>query len=134
MRHNPSWLKIAMPCPARNEPSSVPSSPSAAVLWIASTGSPRRDSPQELGRRNHVYQRFAYERFAYRCSKGHFESIFQAVQQPDMEEAMIDSTSCKARQASSGAQKKSSIDWRLLRRAERQDPRRLRRLGQPGAV
>ena len=91
-----------------------------AVLWIASTGSPWRDLPQELGRWNHVDQRFGYG-----CSKGHFEAIFKAVQQPDMEEAMIDSTSCKTHQASSGAQKKgSSIDRLLLRRAEHQDSRR----------
>ena len=48
---------------------------------------------------------------------------------------MIDSASCKAHQASSGATKKgSSIDWSLLRRPEHQDPRRLRRLGQPAAL
>ena len=76
-----------------------------AVLWIASTGSPWRDLPEELGHWNRVYQRFAYW-----CSKGHFESIFQAVQQPDIEEIMVDSTSCKARQASSGAQKKRVLN------------------------
>ena len=76
-----------------------------AVLWIARTGAPWRDLPEELGHWSHVYQRFAYWR-----SKGHFESIFQAVQKPEMEEIMIDSTSCKAHQASSGAPKKTVLN------------------------
>lgn len=40
----------------------------------------------------------------------------------------------KAHQASSGAQKiRPSVDWGLSRGPEHQDPRRLRRLGQPAA-
>ena len=76
-----------------------------AVLRIASTGAPWRDLPEELGHWNHVDQRFACGR-----SKGHFESIFQAVQKPGMEEIMIDSASCKAHQASSGAHKKTVLN------------------------
>ena len=72
-----------------------------AILWIGATGSPWRDLPVFFGNWNHVYQRFAYW-----CDKGHFEAIFNALKKPDMEEIMIDSTSCKAHQASSGAQKK----------------------------
>ena len=72
-----------------------------AILWIGTTGAPWRDLPVFLGNWNHVYQRFAYW-----CDKGHFEAIFNALKKPDIEEIMIDSTSCKAHQASSGAQKK----------------------------
>ena len=58
--------------------------------------------PERLGKWNVVYQRYAYW-----CEKGHFERLFQGVQQPDMEEVMVDSTCCKAHQASSGARKTS---------------------------
>ena len=37
--------------------------------------------------------------------KGHFEQFFLGIQQPNLEETMIDSTCCKAHQASAGAQK-----------------------------
>ena len=73
-----------------------------AILWIGTTGSPWRDLPNYFGNWNHVYQRFAYW-----CKKSHFEAIFIALQQPDLEEIMIDSTFCKAHQASSGAEKKT---------------------------
>lgn len=72
-----------------------------ALLWMASTGSPWRDLPEHLGRWNIVYQRYAYW-----CKKGHLQRLFKALQQPDLEEAMLDSTCCRAHQASSGAEKK----------------------------
>ena len=73
-----------------------------ALLWIACTGAAWRDLPERLGKWNVVYQRYAYW-----CDKGHFERLFQGVQQPDMEEVMMDSTCCKAHQASAGARKTS---------------------------
>lgn len=48
-----------------------------------------------------------YQRYAYWCSKGHFERFFQGVQQPDMEEVMVDSTCCRAHPSSAGARKAS---------------------------
>ena len=48
-----------------------------------------------------------YQRYAYGCKKGHFEQLFQDLQQPDLEEVMIDSTCCRAHQASAGAPKKA---------------------------
>jgi transposase len=71
-----------------------------ALLWMARTGSPWRDLPEQLGKWNVVYQRYACW-----CKKGHFERFFQGLQQPDLEEVMIDSTCCKAHQASAGARK-----------------------------
>ena len=47
------------------------------------------------------------QRYAYWCDKGHFERIFQGVQQPDMEEMMVDATCCRAHQSSAGAKKTS---------------------------
>ena len=72
-----------------------------ALLWMARTGSPWRDLPAFLGLWNVVYQRYAYW-----CIKGHFQRLFDAMQQPDMQEVMLDSTCCRAHQASSGAEKK----------------------------
>ena len=71
-----------------------------ALLWMARTGSPWRDLPEHLGRWNIVYQRYAYW-----CLKGHFQCMFEALQQPDLEEVMLDSTCCRAHQASAGARK-----------------------------
>ena len=45
-----------------------------ALLWMARTGSPRRDLPEQLGKWNVVYQRYAYW-----CKKGHFERFFQGL-------------------------------------------------------
>lgn len=74
-----------------------------ALLWMARTGTAWRDLPEQLGKWNVVYQRYAYW-----CDKGHFERLFQGVQQqPDLEEVMVDSTCCRAHQASAGARKTS---------------------------
>ena len=73
-----------------------------AVLWIATTGAPWRDLPGELGRWNVVYQRFSYW-----CKKGWLGRVFRSVQSPELEEVMIDSTCCRAHQASAGARKSS---------------------------
>ena len=48
-----------------------------------------------------------YQRYAYWCKKGYFERLFQGVQQPDMQEVMVDSTCCRAHQSSAGARKSS---------------------------
>ena len=73
-----------------------------ALLWMARTGAAWRDLPERLGKWNVVYQRYAYW-----CEKGQFERLFQGVQQPNTEEVMVDSTYCKAHQASAGARKTS---------------------------
>ena len=75
-----------------------------AVLWIAKTGAPWRDLPAYFGAWAQVYQRFA--RWS---DRGHFNKLFLALQQPDYEQLMVDSTSCKAHQASAGAQKKRDL-------------------------
>ena len=101
-----------------------------AVLWIAKTGAPWRDLPPRLGAWAQVYQRFA--RWSER---GHFNTLFLALQEPDHEQLMVDSTSCKAHQASAGAQKKgTSSNWRLSRWAEHQNPCGMRRAGQSFAL
>ena len=69
------------------------------VLWIARTGSPWRDLPDEFGNWNSVFQRF--RRWA---KKGVWESLFKAlVENPDFEYLIIDSTIVRAHQHATGA-------------------------------
>ena len=73
-----------------------------AVLWIARTGSPWRDLPQQFGPWNSVYQRFA--RWSRR---GVWHRIFaNLAQDADSEEVFIDSTIVRAHQHAAGAPKK----------------------------
>ena len=53
------------------------------LVWMARTGAPWRDLPEQPGKCNVVHQRYAYW-----CDKGHFERFFQGVQQPDLDEVM----------------------------------------------
>lgn len=79
-----------------------------AVLWIARTGSPWRDLPDEFGKWNSVCQRFA--RWSER---GIWQKVFaQLAQDADFEEVFIDSTIVRAHQHAAGAPKKTAI--RLL--------------------
>lgn len=48
-----------------------------------------------------------YQRYAYWCKKGHFERLFQGVQQPGMQEVMVESTCCRAHPSSAGAPERS---------------------------
>lgn len=75
-----------------------------AVLWIARTGYPWRDLPQEFGAWNSVYQRFA--RWS---KKGVWQKVFeQLAQEADFEEVFIDSTIVRAHQHAAGAAKKTA--------------------------
>ena len=95
------WQRIepSMP-PCKGRPGGAYRTFFDALLWITRTGAPWRDLPERLGSWNVVYQRYAYW-----CKKGYFERLFQGVQQPDMEEVMVDSTCCRAHQSSAGARK-----------------------------
>ena len=76
-----------------------------AVLWIARTGSPWRDLPDEFGNWNSAFQRF--RRWA---KKGVWESLFNAlVEDPDFEYVMVDSTIVRAHQHAAGAKGGLSI-------------------------
>jgi transposase len=76
-----------------------------AVLWIARTGSPWRDLPDEFGNWNSVFQRF--RRWA---KKGVWENLFKAlVESPDFEYLIIDSSIVRAHQHAAGAKGAAKI-------------------------
>ena len=82
-----------------------------AVLWIARTGSPWRDLPEEFGSWNTVYRRFARWSDA-----GIWRGVFaRLASDGDFEEVFIDSTIVRAHQHAAGASKKKGIrHWAAL--------------------
>jgi putative transposase len=71
-----------------------------AVLWIARTGAPWRDLPERFGKYDTVYQRF--NRWAKR---GIWLRIFEALQDPDLEWLMVDSSVVRAHVSAAGQKK-----------------------------
>jgi putative transposase len=70
-----------------------------AVLWIARTGAPWRDLPQEFGNWFTVYTRFW--RWA---QKGVWERVFNVLSDdPDFECALLDATHVRVHQHGTGA-------------------------------
>ena len=72
-----------------------------AVLWIAKTGAPWRDLPERFGNWNSVWRRF--DRWA---RKGTGRRVFEALQDPDLEWLILDSTVIRAHPCAAGAGKK----------------------------
>jgi transposase len=68
-----------------------------AVLWIAKTGAPWRDLPERFGNWNAVWRRF--DRWA---RKGVWQRVFEALQDPDLEWLILDSTVVRAHQHAAG--------------------------------
>lgn len=71
-----------------------------AVLWIAKTGAPWRDLPDRLGKWNSQWRRF--DRLA---RKGYWTAIMAALQDPDVEWLILDSTVIRAHPCAAGAKK-----------------------------
>jgi transposase len=68
-----------------------------AIWFFAKTGVPWRDLPDRFGKWETVYQRF--NRW---CKKGVFARIFEKLQDPDLEELILDSTIVRAHQHAAG--------------------------------
>ncbi len=72
-----------------------------AVLYVAKTGVPWRDLPARLGNGNSAWRRF--DRWA---RAGVWERAFDALQDPDLEWIILDSTVIRAHPSAAGAKKK----------------------------
>ncbi len=71
-----------------------------AVVWIARTGAPWAELPERFGKYDTVFQRF--NRWA---KKGRWKAIFEALQEPDLEWLMLDSSVVRAHQVAAGQKK-----------------------------
>jgi transposase len=71
-----------------------------AVLYIAKTGAPWRDLPERFGNWNSIWRRF--DRW---CKKGVWKSIAKELDDPDLEELQLDSTSIKVHLAAVGGRR-----------------------------
>ncbi len=98
-----------------------------APLWIAKTGAPWRDLPERFGPWNSVWKRF--DRWA---KKGVWKRVFQALQDPDLEWVIIDSTVVRAHQHAAG--KKGGKEPRLSADPEADSARRSTSLSTPWAT
>jgi transposase len=72
-----------------------------AVLFVARTGIPWRDLPDRFGPWGTVYKRF--DRWS---RKGTWAAVFAALQDPDLEWLILDSTIIRAHPCAAGAPKK----------------------------
>lgn len=128
------WLKVENLLPGRKSDPGQTAKDNRlfldAVLWIARTGAPWRDLPERFGLWNSVFQRF--NRWA---TKGVWQRVFDALQDPDLEWLMLDATIVRAHVHAAGARKKGGTTaGTFARRLRNEDTRSVRRPRQPREV
>ena len=70
-----------------------------AVVWINRTGAPWRDLPEKFGKSNSVFRRFTRWK-----GNGVWERMYERfIEDPDMENLLIDSTTVRAHPCAAGA-------------------------------
>lgn len=90
-----------------------------AVLYVLKTGIPWADLPARFGKSNTIWKRF--DRW---CAAGVWERVAGALNDPDLEEVQLDSTSIKAHPVAStgrrqpGEKKRTRTDDVVLAAAE----------------
>ena len=95
------WARIQPLLPPRPGPYALDRRFLNAVLYVAKTGLPWRDLPDRFGPSNSVRRRF--DRWSRR---GFRAALFDALQAPDLERLILDSTVIRARPCAAGAKKK----------------------------
>ena len=94
------WARIQSLLPPRPGPYALDRRFLNAVLDVAETGLPWRDLPDRFGPSNSVRRRF--DRWSRR---GFRAALFDALQAPDLERLILDSTAIRARPCAAGAKK-----------------------------
>ncbi len=97
------WERVRALLPTRPGPAALDRMFLNAVLWVAKTGAPWRDLPERFGPWNSAWRRF--DRWSRR---GVWAGLFAALQDPDLEWLVLDSTVIRAHPCAAGAKKKST--------------------------
>jgi transposase len=97
------WERVRALLPPRPGPAALDRLFLNAVLYVAKTGIPWRDLPERFGNGNSAWRRFA--RWSRR---GVWAALFDALQDPDLEWLILDSTVIRAHPSAAGAEKKST--------------------------
>lgn len=97
------WERVRAALPTRPGPAALDRLFVNAVLYVAKTGIPWRDLPDRFGPWNSVWRRF--DRWSRR---GVWQAVFEALQDPDLEWLILDSTVIRAHPSAAGAKKKST--------------------------
>ena len=97
------WERVRAVLPSRPGPAALDRLFLNAVLYVAKTGIRWRDRPERFGPWNSAWRRF--DRWSRR---GVWTAVFGALQDPDVEWLILDSTVIRAHPSAAGAKKKGT--------------------------